>query len=440
MPKLITSKQDHLERINIWSQRVININGIEWPESFGKEADVINKYTRFTGYVKEWMYGVLSSSEEKKEDIHPSERFEEVFLDKKMSNDWWGLAMKRSSGKNIEEGLPGAEFFGMEKKSEIYDRFMPAYKAIKESYDKRPWYEWIFNHSQYTAERDALKAIKGMILELTADGPREFENAYNEYTENVSLNEEIEQNENVEHSEREIANESKISIGEEVERDLNKTVMKRPAKLFADQLGEKLNDKNQSHKTAIERGIESILKNCVEHERDGIMEAIRRGQFQQIAQDLNQKVDSKTDNLEKHRIMVEGTRELFKKVYKSVAANSWQEADNQMVIAQKITDLYLKVYSPAGFDKAEFGKYADNYTLSYDDEIANFECLYELNPNIIDEDYFKENLENARNELGINKESVHIENDSSNTEIQKQIISDENSELNVSRGSLNSSF
>jgi hypothetical protein len=170
------------------------------------------------------------------------------------------------------------------------------------------------------------------------------------------------------------------------------------------------------------------------------MEAIRRGQFQQIAQDLNQKVDIKTDNTEKHRIMVEGTRELFKKVYKSVAANSWQEADNQMVIAQKITDLYLKVYSPAGFDKAEFGKYADNYTLSHDDEIANFECLYELNPNIIDEDYFQENLENARNELGINKEAVHIENESSKTEIQKQIISDEDNELNVSRGSLNSNL
>jgi hypothetical protein len=111
-----------------------------------------------------------------------------------------------------------------------------------------------------------------------------------------------------------------------------------------------------------------------------------------------------------------------------------------MVIAQKITDLYLKVYSPAGFDKAEFGKYADNYTLSQDDEIANFECLYELNPNIVDEDYFKENLENARNELGINKETVHIENESSETEIQKPFISDENSELNVSRDSLNSSF
>jgi hypothetical protein len=440
MPKLITSKQDHLERINIWSQRVININGIEWPESFGKEADVINKYTRFTGYVKEWMHGVLSSSEEKMEDIHPSERFEEVFLDKKMSNDWWGLAMKRSNGKNIEEGLPGAEFYEEKKRSEIYDRFMPAYKAIKESYDKRPWYEWIFNHAQYTAERDALKAIKGMILELTMDEPRAFESAYNEYTATVSLNEEIEQNEEVEQNYIENDKESRISIGNEVERDLNKTVMKRPAKLFADQLGEKLNDKSQSHKTAIERGTDAILKDCVEHERDGIMEAIRRGQFQQIAQDLNQKVDLKTDNTEKHRIMVEGTRELFKKVYKSVAAHSWQEADNQMVIAQKITDLYLKVYSPAGFDKAEFGKYADNYTLSYDDEIANFECLYELNPNIVDEDYFQENLENARNELGINKEAVHIENDESNLKIQDQLIEENDSELHRSQSSLNSNL
>lgn len=437
MPKLLTSKEDHIERFNIWAQRVRDINGIEWPDSFGKEADVINKYTRFTGYIKEWMHGVLSSSEEKMEDIHPSERFEEVFLDKKMSNDWWGLAMKRSNGKNIENGLPGAEFYEEKKRSEIYDRFMPAYRAIKESFDKRRWYEWIFNHSQYTAERDALKAIKGMILELTADGPREFENAYNEYTEKAFANDEIAQNEDMEQSERTIANESKISIGKEVARDLNKTVVKRPAKLFADQLGEKLNDKSQSHKTAIERGTDAILKDCAYHERDEITEAIRRGEFQQIAQDLNQKVDLKTDNTEKHRIMVEGTRELFKKVYKSVAASSWQEADNQMVIAQKITNLMLKVYSPAGFDKAEFGKYADNYTLSHDDEIANFECLYQLNPNIVDEDYFKENLENARNELGINKEAVHIENEDSKADIQP-IIGQDDDEMEKSQSSLKS--
>ena len=435
MPKLLTSKEDHIERFNIWAQRVRDINGVEWPDSFEKKYDNNNKYTRFTGYVKEWMHGILSSDSGKLAYIHKSERLDDVYLGGGLGEDWWKLAMKRSSGKNIENGLPGAKFYEETKRSEIYDKFMPAYKAIKESYDKRPWYEWIFNHAQYTAERDALKAIKGMVMELTMDEPRAFESAYNEYTATVSLNEEIEQNENVEQSE--IFEESKISIGADVEKDLEKNLVNRPAKLFADQLSEKLNDKTKDISTTISNEMSGILKDCVDHERDGITEALRKGQFQQIAQDLNQKVDMQTDKAEKHRIMVEGTRELFKKVYKSVADHSWQEADNQMVLAQKITDLYLRVYSPAGFDKAEFGKYASNYTLSHDDEIANFECLHELNPNIIDEEYFEENLENARNELGINKETIHIENESSNTEIQKPFISDENSELNASRSSSN---
>ena len=439
MPKLLTSKEDHIERFNIWAQRVRDINGVEWPDSFEKKYDNNNKYTRFTGYVKEWMHGILSSDSGKRAYIHKSERLDDVYLDGGLAKDWWKLAMKRSNGKNIEKGLPGAKFYEENKRSEIYDKFMPAYKAIKESYDKRPWYEWIFNHAQYTAERDALKAIKGMILELTMDEPRAFESAYNEYTATVSLNEEIEQNEEVEQNYIENDKESRISIGNEVERDLNKTVMKRPAKLFADQLGEKLNDKSQSHETAIERGTDAILKDCVDHEREGIIEALRKGQFQQIAQDLNQKVDMQTDKAEKHRIMVEGTKEIFKKAYTQVLNNVFDDDDKRIIIAQKITDLYLRVYSPAGFDKAEFGKYASNYIVSQDDEETKQECFLDLHEGLMDEE-LDDVLVQVRDVLGINKEKLHIENESSNTEIQKPFISDENSELNVSRDSLNSNF
>ena len=431
MPKLLTSKEDHIERFNIWAQRVRDINGVEWPDSFEKKYDNNNKYTRFTGYVKEWMHGILSSDSGKRAYIHKSECLDDVYLGGGLGKDWWKLAMKRSNGKNIEKGLPGAKFYEEKKRSEIYDRFMPAYKAIKESYDKRPWYEWIFNHAQYTAERDALKAIKGMVMELTLDEPRAFESAYNEYTEKAFANDEIAQNEDMDQSE--IFEESKISIGADVKKDLDKNVVNRPAKLFADQLGEKLNDKSQSHETAIERGTDAILKDCVDHEREGIIEALRKGQFQQIAQDLNQKVDMQTDKAEKHRIMVEGTKEIFKKVYTNVLNKVFDDDDKRIIIAQKITDLYLRVYSPAGFDKAEFGKYASNYIVSQDDEETKQECFLDLHAGLMDTE-LDDVLVQVRNVLDINKETVHIENESPNTEIQTQSISDEDNRLHVSRG------
>ena len=43
----------------------------------------------------------------------------------------------------------------------------PTYQAIKEKFEKRWWFEWIFNHKQYVVERNSLKAIDCIFHELT---------------------------------------------------------------------------------------------------------------------------------------------------------------------------------------------------------------------------------------------------------------------------------
>jgi hypothetical protein len=52
----------------------------------------------------------------------------------------------------------------------VYDMFIPTYHAIKEKFEKRWWFEWIFNHKQYVAERDSLKAMDGIFREITGYG------------------------------------------------------------------------------------------------------------------------------------------------------------------------------------------------------------------------------------------------------------------------------
>lgn len=291
--------------------------------------------------------------------------------------------------------------------------------SLKESFDNRRWYEWIFNHAQYTAERDALKAIKGMIMELTMDGTAEFENAYNVYTETVALNDEIAQNEG------EVNNKNKIAIGAEMKNNLNKTVVKRPVKSFEDLLANKLNDPMSKHVTAVSRGINKILQEYNKYETTDLILAIEAADFQQIAQDLNRKVDSNTDIAEKHRIMDKGAKNLFKKVYECVLENLMQDNDKRIVAAQKITDLMLRVYSPAGFDKAEFGKYANNYIVSQNDEFTKQDCFLDINPTIIGMEDLEENIEKAKNKLGASKESLHIERSDEYTDIQNHIISEE---------------
>ena len=49
---------------------------------------------------------------------------------------------------------------------EINNAFFPAYRALKDSFSKRWWFEWIFNHKQYVAERDALKIMENLITSI----------------------------------------------------------------------------------------------------------------------------------------------------------------------------------------------------------------------------------------------------------------------------------
>ena len=51
-----------------------DIDGINWPELFKIKAVITRPFTRFIEYLKEWIHGILSLSDEKKNDIHKSER------------------------------------------------------------------------------------------------------------------------------------------------------------------------------------------------------------------------------------------------------------------------------------------------------------------------------------------------------------------------------
>ena len=134
-------------------------------------------------------------------------------------------------------------------------------------------------------------------------------------------------------------------------------------------------------------------------------------------------------------------KDMFQNAYYEInTAMRKASVGDKLVAAQRITDLMLRVYSPAGFDKAEFGKYANNYIVSQNDEFTKQDCFLDINPTIIGMEDLEENIEKARNELGASKESLHIESSDEYTDIQNQIISEEDDELNMSRSSLNSNF
>ena len=206
MVDFVTNKRDHEERTNTWTERVtgieyINFNG-PFANGYGKRhpqktagSTPQDKYERFMEYTREWMHGILTSDATKKNVIHPSE-FGSINVANQLGKDWWDLTRRFGSGKEVTEGLPMGTHTSKADKEMVYDKFMPAYRAIRESFMKRSFLQWIFNHAQYTAERDAMHAIRGIVMSLTGDSKEAFDTNFTEYRTHMTANIEAEVEDN----------------------------------------------------------------------------------------------------------------------------------------------------------------------------------------------------------------------------------------------------
>jgi hypothetical protein len=84
---------------------------------------------------------------------------------------------------------------GDAKKKDVYTSLMPVYTAIKENFDKRfKLFSWIFDHARYTAERDSIKALSGLMQALTGDSKNEIDRNYAMFRDKVKLDRNGEKN------------------------------------------------------------------------------------------------------------------------------------------------------------------------------------------------------------------------------------------------------
>ena len=222
----IRNVDEHRQITLTWAAKVQNINAIEWPESFNQDTDIKGKYNRFTGYVKEWIYGILSD-DPKKRDITGGPLIEDEYFHRNISPNWWKLAIKKSNDKLVE-GLPKA--CKKSYKEDVYAKFLPVYRAIEESFCERPWYQWFTNHAQYTAERDAMKAIKGIVMAVTNSSSERFETMYYNYCESVPMrNREPEKaveeaNQEIKQNDKQVDKDINKQVDKEVNKEVNKEV------------------------------------------------------------------------------------------------------------------------------------------------------------------------------------------------------------------------
>ena len=175
------------KKLGFWQVAVAGKDALNIPQGYAS-ASKKGTYDRFTGFVSEFInrclrYGVnlnIPELEENRKHISSANELE---------GNWWKRAIK--AGKRSTEPSPSDDLpcFGEYSKDadqkSIISSFMPAYRAIKESYDKRSWFQWITNHSQYTAERDSLRALKGMMMALLEVDSEGLDEKYNAYCKSV---------------------------------------------------------------------------------------------------------------------------------------------------------------------------------------------------------------------------------------------------------------
>ena len=211
---LTTQQRDRLQRTEFWQNAVANMGTFEIPEGY-EAATKTDKYERFTGFLKEWLINLIATPEnynETYDEDHPDKQefLQTIFnrcniheIRKSQKNELWEEFIEVGSGKkepldwnmNYVTFLKPLKSPTSEELQPIYNMFIPTYHAIKEKFEKRWWIEWIFNHKQYVAERDSLKAMDGLFHELTAYGKfgaeQQLDNFRNELQEMRNNNEEI---------------------------------------------------------------------------------------------------------------------------------------------------------------------------------------------------------------------------------------------------------
>ena len=172
-----TSKQIILSE---WEYRVQAMGIFEMP-AYYKYNTNLNKYDRFSGYVEELVARLVIGAAGR----HP-DPFGEIDVDRKsFPTDWWNNMIDVMDGKWVRNPIPKIQNPSEADKKAVYDELIPAYRALKDSFDKRWWFEWIFNHDQYVAERESIKALEGVMLSLTGDTKDELNAALANHREEV---------------------------------------------------------------------------------------------------------------------------------------------------------------------------------------------------------------------------------------------------------------
>ena len=161
-----------------WKNYISNINTVPLDQNHSyKSTD--DPYERLMQFVKSWVegeFGLFTNREGKLESLEENQRTKESmdaaeaygFHMTYPSDKWYDAAL--SGKKALKAELPHFsghadimhEYIG-DLREQAKSMLLPAYRALHESFNKRPFWQWFTKHAEYTAERDALKVLGNVL-------------------------------------------------------------------------------------------------------------------------------------------------------------------------------------------------------------------------------------------------------------------------------------
>ena len=240
--KMEHSKSYHQLRVIKWNQFIRDKSYIAIPDIFNKGISETEKakkddsyHSILSRYTMGWIYGIMTSDDEINRELNKEEQTKLYFVNAdKLPENWWKLAMRTGKTGVIDEDMPGegdGVFDPLEddRRAALYDMLMPAYRAFRENFQARPWYHWFTQHDRYTAERDTMHAIRGIMMTLTGFDRATFDSDYNQYVEYVTVQVKVEEEpkknevekEKVEIDKKDLNNEHNLEVQKPIESNLD---------------------------------------------------------------------------------------------------------------------------------------------------------------------------------------------------------------------------
>ena len=395
-----TTMQKAIE-LNNWERNVSNMATVSNGNYVYTNPN--NKYYRFTDNMKGWIEGLFGkgTNEDGKSlrNLAPNEMDEEQKATantmKNLTNlqeDWWQVAL---NGNSEQKGsLPKFEASLNEEQTEetkeaVYDKLLPAYRALQERFAKRWWFEWIFNHRQYTAERDALKVVENMMLSMTGDSREQLNDRYEAYkaeviTSNLQEMQQIigRREDFAKAMEKTVAEEEVAENLEEIKQQIKQQEINEIENKSFDEVTAKdqfaLTCNDATFKSRVDGELSAVI---TELPCTPAIARVRKLMINtQIITPLFSEAEKICGNLDVadengankeglHNVVKEGVKNMFKVALNATQFLKITDVKERIIVAQKLTDIMLNNASPVSFYPYEYGQYGQGYVALHNEDV-----------------------------------------------------------------------